>query len=241
MIYLVVIKLKKQLLVGLIVIAVCLSAGFGIWYVPFSSVFTKKNASDTIIVIDAGHGIPDGGAVGVNGTVEEKINLSIAYKVCEILEGKGIKTVMTRLTNDCLCENTENKTIRQIKREDMNNRLDIIKKSNADLFVSIHMNYYHNENVDGLRVFYDKKHEETVALTKYITENIAKVTNNKTYAVKSTSPTLFLMNKSPVPAILIECGFLSNAKEEKLLNDDEYQSKIAWAIASSIEKFYTSR
>ena len=239
MIILFIVKTKKEIINGLLISVLGISLGLGISFMSFSSAFEKKDSKDLVVVIDAGHGIPDGGAVGINGTVEEKINLEISQKICEVLEAKGIKVVMTRVTNNCLVENTSGKTIRRIKVEDMHKRLDIIKKSNADIFVSIHMNYYTDNSVDGLRLFYDKKHEETKELTQYLQSRMAEITNNKIYAVKATDSSLFLMNKSPVPAILIECGFLSNATDEKNLNNDEYQSKIAWAIATGIEKYYT--
>lgn len=184
--------------------------------------------------------MPDGGAVGVGGSVEQKINLEISHKLSEVLRAKGIKTVMTRVTEDCICTDMEGKSIRQIKREDMNKRLDIIKQSNADLFVSIHMNYFTDSDVDGLRLFYDAKHKETLKLAEFIQERMSEVTGAGMYAVKASEPSLFLMKHTPVPAVLIECGFLSNPEEEKKLNDDEYRSRIAWSIADAIEKYYQS-
>ena len=233
----IIVRSRKEILWTLIFAVAGLSLGISLKFVPFMNVFQTKDKTLTV-VIDAGHGQPDGGTVGINGTIEEKINLEIAHKTAEVLSGKNIKVVMTRVTNDCLCENKENKTIRQMKKEDMNKRLDIIKKSDADLFVSIHMNYYQNSSVDGLRLFYDGKHRETQKLAEYIQKRMSEVTGAGMYAVKASDQSLFLMKNTPVPAVLVECGFLSNAEEEKKLNDSDYQARIAWAIADAVEKYY---
>lgn len=235
--FLIIVKSRKEILWGCIFVMAGIAVGSVFHFSQFKSVFGTK--TDTLtVVVDAGHGNPDGGAVGINGTIEQKINLDIAHKVCEVLQGKGIKVVMTRVTEDCLCTDQGGKTIRQIKREDMNKRLDIIKKSKGDLFVSIHMNYFADQKVDGLRLFYDKKHENTLELAQHIQAKMSEVTGAGMYAVKATDPNLFLMKNTPVPAVLVECGFLSNIEEEKKLNDSDYQSRIAWAIADAIEKFY---
>ena len=125
-----------------------------------------------------------------------------------------------------------------MKRSDMNKRLDIMKKSRADLFLSIHMNYFPSKEANGLRVFYDKNHEETEELAKQIQDKIGEVTGAKTYAVKTADQSLFLMKNPPLPSVLVECGFLSNPEEEKKLNDEEYQAKIAWGIAYAVENYY---
>ena len=113
-----------------------------------------------------------------------------------------------------------------------------MKKSRADLFLSIHMNYFPSKEANGLRVFYDKNHEETEELAKQIQDKIGEVTGAKTYAVKTADQNLFLMKNPPLPSVLVECGFLSNPEEEKKLNDEEYQAKIAWGIAYAVENYY---
>lgn len=240
MIWLIIVRSRKEILWNCIVAIAGIALGVILQFSPFLSVFGTGD-EELIVVVDAGHGLPDGGAVGVNGTIEQKINLDIAHKVCEVLQGKGIKVVMTRVTENCLCTKTDGKTLRQIKREDMNKRLDIIKKSEGDLFLSIHMNYFPDSGVDGLRLFYDKKHAETQKLAENIQEKMSGVTGAGMYAVKASDPNLFLMKNTPVPAVLVECGFLSNSEEEKKLNDDDYQSRIAWAIADAIEKHYKTQ
>lgn len=236
----IIIKSRKEIIKNLILAVLAIAIGFGAKFLPFQRVFQNKTNDKNCIIVDAGHGLPDGGAVGVAGTVEQKINLAVAKKLAEVLEGKGIEAIMTRKTDECLCKDQDGKTIRKIKVEDMKNRLEIIKKSNADLFVSIHMNCFESEKAHGLRVFYDKSHPEIKKLAENIQNKIAEVTGAATYAVKSADESLFLMKNTSVPAILAECGFISNREEEKKLNDDDYQSRIAWAIADACEKYILS-
>ncbi len=215
------------------IVVFCLAGGLYAVYPVF-------NSNDrTTIIVDAGHGEPDGGAVGVNGTLEKDINLAIAKKVEEVLLGKNINVIMTRMGDSGLYE-TQDATLRQKKREDMNTRLAIMKKSNADLFLSIHMNSFESGKVNGLHVFYAENHAEVEPLAVAIQERISQITGASTHAVKAAEKSLFLMKNPPIPAILVECGFLSNPEEEQKLNDEEYQSRIAWAIAEACEDFYNS-
>lgn len=191
------------------------------------------------VIVDPGHGIPDGGAVGATGTIEQKINLAISQKLSTVLEGKGIKVVMTRSDESGLWTG-DDKTIREMKVEDMHNRLKIMKKSKADLFLSIHMNYYKDQSASGLRVFYSANHEDIKSLAENIQSRMSDITGAGISVVKSADKKLFLMKNPPIPAILIECGFLSNPSEEKKLNDIDYQSRLAWAIADAVEKYYST-
>lgn len=224
---------RKSILWGVIFAIVGLSVGMLVKFTPYLRTYAGKK--DFCVIVDAGHGAPDGGAVGIGGTVEEKINLAIAKKLCEVLENKGIRVVMTREDENGLF--TDEIGIKEMKVRDMRKRLDIMGKSGANLFVSIHMNYFPSEKVNGLRIFYSAKHPEIKPLAEQIQDKIAQITGAKTAAVKIADKNLFLMKNPPIPAILAECGFLSNEEEEKKLNSEEYRSKIAWAIADAIEKY----
>ena len=185
------------------------------------------------VIVDAGHGEPDGGAVGANGTIEKDINLQIALKLREVLENRGVRVIMTRTDDNSICDNSA-RTLHEKKVSDMHNRLEIINTSGADLFLSIHMNSFSDPKSGGLHVFYSRNHPEAEETATLIQESIAELTGAKTHAVKTASDTLFLMKNPIPPAILIECGFISNPEEEKLLNDDNYQSKIAFSIANAV-------
>ena len=147
---------------------------------------------------------------------------------------------MTRTNHDSLATDSSS-TIRQMKVEDMKKRKEIIKESKADLFISIHMNSYPDEKVSGLRFFYSEKHPKILNLAEQMQKEISKITEAKTYSVKTADKDLFLMKNTPIPAILAECGFLSNKDEEKKLNNKEYQAKIAWAIGEAIDKYYNKK
>ena len=185
---------------------------------------------------EAPHGEPDGGAVGASGTLEKDINLAIVKKTQEVMEGKGIEVILTR-DGDYGLQEEDADTIRKMKVSDMNRRLDIMENSNADLFLSIHMNSFSDSSVHGLHVFYDKAHPEAEEVAKEIQSSIGKVTDAEIHTVKTADEKLFLMKNPPLPAILVECGFLSNPEEEKKLKDEKYQAKIAWAIVKALENY----
>lgn len=229
----VVVGKKAVILSGLVVVILVLGiVGF---FSSSKTVFGDKKVP--VVIVDAGHGEPDGGAVGANGTLEKDINLDIARKLQEVLEGKGIKVIMTRTGDFGLFQNND-ASIREKKREDMNTRLSIMKKSGADIFISIHMNSFSSSKTSGLHVFYAKNHEEVKSLAENIQDRISKITGAKTHTVKTADKNLFLMKNPPLPAILVECGFISNPEEEKKLNDADYRSRIAWAIAEAVEKYF---
>lgn len=225
---------KRLFLMMIVFAAAGLLTGSILKFSPVSPAF---NSSVLTVLLDAGHGDPDGGTTGAIGTVEKDINLAIVKKLQEVFEGKGIRVLLTR-DGDSGLQDAGADTIRKMKVSDMHKRLDLMKKSNADLFLSIHMNSFPNQKVNGLRVFFAKNHSETEELANSIQDKIGSVTGAATYAVKAADEKLFLMKNPPLPAVLVECGFLTNPEEEKKLNDEEYQAKIAWAIASAVEEYY---
>ncbi len=187
---------------------------------------------------DAPHGLPDGGAVGINGSIEQEINISIANKLAEVLEAKGIETIMTRTGEQGLWTE-KSVTIREKKVEDMKNRLKIMKQSKADLFITIHMNSHQNSSASGLRIFYSQNYPEIKPLAENIQCRMSDITGANMSVVKTADKNLFLLKNPPLPAVLVECGFLSNPAEEKKLADDDYRSRLAWAIADAVEKYYS--
>lgn len=224
---------KRKLLAGFLTFTIGITGGVLLRLSPEIKTFGEDQL---YVIVDAGHGAPDGGAVGENGTVEQEINLAIAKKLQEVLEGKGIRVRMTRSDESGL--QTEEGTIREMKRSDMQKRLAIMKKTKADLFLSVHMNYFPGKSVHGLHVFYARNYPEMKALAEQIQIRMNAVTGAKMTAVAAADASLFLMKSPPLPAVLVECGFLSNAEEEKKLNDPDYQSRLAWAIADAVEKYY---
>ncbi len=229
-----VINRKKCLIICITFLAMGLFLGGILGIIPDKKTF-GIDGEEFKVIVDAGHGLPDGGAVGVNGSIEAELNLDIANKVSEILTGKGITVVMTRNGKDGVRgEGDESWS----KVKDMRLRLKAVKDSGADLFISIHMNHFKTSNVSGLRLFYAANHKEIKPLAENIQSKMSELTGAKVTAVRAADKSLFLMKSPPVPAILIECGFLSNPTEEKKLSDEKYRARIAWAIADTIERHY---
>ena len=218
--------------VSILLAGIVVSASMGV--IKGMDVFGVKDGKEFLVVIDAGHGGMDGGAVGVLGTKESDLNLDVAKKLSEILRGKGIDTIMTREDDNGVVLGDS-----WSKLGDMQARKKIIKESDADLFISIHMNHFTMEKVNGLRVFYSKDFEEAENLAGLIQNSVSKITGAKISNVKAADKSLFLMKSPPMPAILIECGFISNKDEETKLKNPEYRAKIAWAIADSLEKYFS--
>ena len=146
------IVMKKHIAAAVLIIIAVAVVFYGIKKYESSQTFAD---SDLKIILDAGHGDPDGGAVGVNGTLEKDINLAIVQKLQEVLEGKGAEVILTREGDSGLQEESAD-TIHKMKVSDMNKRLNIIQDSGADLFISIHMNSFTDSKVHGLHIFYDK-------------------------------------------------------------------------------------
>lgn len=224
---------KKKICIFAILSVFCICAA------AFSAVTRAELTAphQLTVAVDAGHGLPDGGAVGVNGTVEQEINLAIAKKLEEVLNAKNICVIMTRTDENGLW--TKKSSVREMKIEDMKKRLEIMKSSHADVFITIHMNSYKNSSAEGLRIFYSGKYPDIKPLAENIQSRICDVTGAKTHVVQTAENNLYLLKSPPVPVILAECGFLSNPAEEKKLSDDEYQARIAWALADAVEKYYS--
>lgn len=226
-------KISKTLFF-LLLLMLGIAAVAAVFYKRVDTAFS--GVSKFCVVLDAGHGSPDGGAVGANGTQEKDINLDIVLKLQEILENRGFEIILTR-SGDSGVFDSSAKTIHEKKISDMNNRRDIINSGKADLFVSIHMNAFGNKNAEGLHIFYSRNHPEAEPLANLMQEKISDITGAKTHEVKIASDTLYLMKNPMPPAILAECGFITNPEEEKRLNDEEYRAKIAFAIADAISEY----
>jgi len=189
-----------------------------------------------IIVIDAGHGTPDGGAMAEDGTLEKDINLDVANRLYKLLEKTGAYVIMTRLDDNAVTDDLDEK-IREIKRRDLKNRRDIRDNSNADLFVSIHMNKFEQSEYYGAQVFYSQTPPESKKLAENIQDeliNLADPTNTRS-AKKAEG--IFILENSKIPSVLVECGFLSNPAEREKLKTDEYRETLAWAIYCGIVKY----
>ena len=200
-----------------------------------TAVFSNKISQR--IIIDAGHGFPDGGAVGSCGSVECTLNLEIAKLIEKELKSKGYDVIMTRTGENCLSDEAD--SIAGRKRSDMYKRLDIINSSGADIFVSIHMNKFSNPVYRGAQVIYSRNFLQSRSLALHIQAELNNIAENKKKREALKAPSsLFLLKKAQIPSVIVECGFLSNFEEEALLGTKEYQVKLSRAVTSGIEKYY---
>ena len=191
------------------------------------------------IVLDAGHGGIDSGASNDDKTIYEKdVNLAITLKLKELIEASGGLVILTRDDDSSLYEESENKTIRQKYNENLKNRKKIADDSNADMFVSIHLNYFTESKYSGAQTFYPEEMDDSKVLAKSIQDELKRVVDDSNNRVIKPRNNLYLLKNCKMPSVLIECGFLSNEKEAELLNDEKYQEKIAWSIYAGIHKYF---
>ncbi|MDK2918820.1 MAG: N-acetylmuramoyl-L-alanine amidase [Candidatus Petromonas sp.] len=190
-----------------------------------------------VIIIDPGHGGVDGGAVGINtGVHEDKVNLEIALRVKEFLEESGSLVLMTRDKDVGLY--TEDGSIRKKKNEDLRNRKKLFDESNADLVLSIHLNSFPQSQYYGAQTFYPSNSENSKLLAELIQEELIRVLDNGNTRKAKAKNDVYILQDIEVPTVIVECGFLSNPKEELWLQDPEYQEKIAWSIYVGILRYF---
>ena len=186
-----------------------------------------------IVVIDAGHGGEDGGAVGRNGALEKDINLSLALTLSDALEAMGVATLLTR-EEDILLYDKSSDYQGQKKAQDLAERRRIAESCENAIFVSIHMNSFPEEKYKGLQVYYSENNEESMTLAKRIQSLTAESLQPENNRQCKSGGNIYLLERLTCPAILIECGFLSNAEECELLSTEEYRQSLAKLIATAI-------
>lgn len=184
-----------------------------------------------IIAIDAGHGGWDPGKKGKNGENEKDINLAIAKKLTMLLEGSGAVVYTIRNSDEALGDS---------KGEDMNERKEIIDKSEADIMVSIHQNSYPSEEIKGAQVFYHGTSDDGKKLAGCIQKELSEILDSSNDRVEKSNESYYILRKTEIPSVIVECGFLSNPDEEIKLNSDDYQNKTAWAIYCGIVDYFDS-
>lgn len=190
-----------------------------------------------VIVIDAGHGIPDEGAESINGISEAKINLSIALKLQKLLEQSGATVILTRSDDNGIYD-IDSKTLKEKKISDLKNRVKIGTESSADMFISIHLNKISDQKYYGWQTFYKSSDENSIKLAKSIQNNLNKSIQKKNDRVPMKLDSIYIVKNVEIPITIVECGFLSNPEEEKELLNDEYQDRLAWGIYSGLMDYF---
>ncbi|MBO5143796.1 MAG: N-acetylmuramoyl-L-alanine amidase [Clostridia bacterium] len=237
-----VLKLKK--IIGLMLTTI------GIFLISVAIIKNITNTSDNIevfslgveptytIVVDAGHGLPDGGATSRNGVEEAGLNLDIALKLEESLDKLGYNVIMTRSTEQNVADSDKQTPIRNMKVSDINNRIKLVNESEADMLISIHMNNFENSKYYGWQTFYKKNSEISKVIAENIQIGISDNIERENDRVALPITSIKLIDKSAIPAVIVECGFLSNEEDLRLLLTDEYKQQIVDGIIDGIEKCY---
>lgn len=199
-------------------------------------VMTKPVLKQTVI-IDAGHGGDDGGAIGIDGTVEKDINLDIALKLEKLMKFYGFDVIMTRTEDIMTCDDGLD-SLRKRKVSDIHNRFDVLEKNPDAVFISIHQNKFEDNSQHGTQVFYSGNNDESKLLAESIQNSIVSVLQpDNSRVVKKSGSGIYLLYHAKLPAVLVECGFISNPAEVKKLNDEKYRMKIAILIADGLIKY----
>jgi len=186
-----------------------------------------------VIVLDAGHGGVDPGKVSKSGVKEKDVNLAVALKLRDKLEAEGIIVIMTRTEDVGLYSETDSHK----KVADMKNRCELVNNSDADLLVSIHQNSYQSESVKGAQVFYYSLSENGKKLAENIQGKMVEMLDKTNGRKAKANDSYYLLLNVKCPAVIVECGFLSNISEAVLLAEDSYRDKVAESIKTGILEY----
>ncbi|MBE6982658.1 MAG: N-acetylmuramoyl-L-alanine amidase [Ruminococcaceae bacterium] len=209
---------------------------FGFYLDDSVTVYSETSGIENrkTVVIDPGHGGVDGGATSVSGVLESGINLQISLRLNDLLHLLGINTKMLRTEDVSI--HTSGNTIAQKKVSDLKERVRIIENTDPALLVSIHQNYFQESKYSGAQVFYPDTHgskELAAALQASFTKNL----NPGNHRLCKPASGVYLMQKISCTGVLIECGFLSNPTEDRLLQDASYQKKLCCIIAAACGEY----
>ncbi len=201
----------------------------------------SQNNNLPLIIVDPGHGGEDGGTSSAEGVIEKDINLSISNKIDILLTLCGYDTLMTR-NEDKLIYDGAPSTMRSKKSADIKKRMAIIESNPESVFLSIHQNYFTQSKYSGAQVFYSANNAESKiiadSIQDSIRDNIQKVNQRKT---KKSGKEIYLLYHAKSPAVMVECGFMSNFEEARLLNEEEYQIKMSVAIIDGLNDYFKAK
>ena len=195
---------------------------------------------DKIIILDAGHGGEDSGAVGVNGALEKDINLQLALEIGRLLEERGYIVVYTR-TDDRLLY-TEEQNVKGIRKiNDLKNRCKVAERYPDSVFVSIHTNSFGSSKYSGLQVYYSEKNDSSRILADAIQNKVKADLQKDNNRVTKAGGGIYLLENMTNTAVLIECGFLTNKEECEKLSEKEYQKELSFSIVCGIIEYIDSQ
>lgn len=233
---------KKSIIAIITAFLIILSA---MLYLTFMANFSAAEASSMPItqktlIVDAGHGGDDGGAIGIDGTVEKDINLDIALKLEKILKFYGFNVIMTRTQDVMTCDDGLD-SLRKRKISDIHNRFELMRKNPDAIFISVHQNKFEDSSQHGTQVFYSGNDERSKELAEAIQTSVTLTLQRKNdRVVKKSGSGIYLLYHAKIPAVLVECGFISNSDEVKKLKDESYRMKLAILIADGLLKYLSN-
>ena len=224
----------------LIILAVLLISFCIVMFSAFSNITAHTSADiddDRItVIIDAGHGGEDGGAE-VDGILEKDINLSIADKLADTLRLCGVRVTEIR-DEDISVYDDSAQTLREKKVPDLKHRVEIVNGSENNILVSIHQNKFDNSAFSGAQVFYSSNNDKSRVLAGSIRNSVVSLLqNDNTRELKPANSDIYLLDNATVPAVIVECGFLSNDEERAKLLDSGHQSEMAYSIAMGVLEY----
>lgn len=234
-------KTKERLICAGLLAATALVLALGSWAGRETlGVFSAGQTLPTL-VIDAGHGGFDGGAVSPGGTTEQQINLRISQSLCALAQCFGYPAQCTR-TDDQALDYDENQSIRQNKAADLAARERIASQAPNAVFLSIHLNKFEDPQYFGAQVFYSQNNDNSKALAERLqTALVDGIDNGNIRRAKPASSAVYLMKKLTCPAVIVECGFLSNPEEEAALRQPDYQKQLAACIWQGFQQYWSEQ
>ena len=234
-------KIKKYKYLGIpdvsaLILVICTLISYTIikpdGYIIAENDLVVNNDEEFTVIIDAGHGGKDPGAVGIDNVLEKDLNLLVSTHLCEYLINRGVRVLMTRESDQLL--KIEGSRL-SFKTQDLKARTEIANSHLNGIFVSIHMNKFTDSSVHGLQVWYSSNGRLSEILAESIQSNVAKtIQPNNKRQIKKDSNSIYILRHSKIPTVLVECGFLSNPDEVALLQDKNYQQELSKSIADGI-------
>lgn len=228
----------------IIILTVILISFCIVMFSAFSNITAHTSADGTAslptIIIDAGHGGEDGGAE-VDGVLEKDINLHIADKLADILRLTGYPVTEIR-DADISVYDDDADTLREKKVSDLKNRVETFNESGNNIVVSIHQNKFDNSAYSGTQVFYSTNHADSAVLAEAIRQSVVSLLQkDNTRELKPAGNDIYILDNAEVPAVIVECGFLSNPEERAKLLDENYQSEMAYSIAMGVLEYIETK
>ncbi|NLL71893.1 MAG: N-acetylmuramoyl-L-alanine amidase CwlD [Epulopiscium sp.] len=220
-----------------LIISICICFILGFLYRLKTTEVVSTFALPTayrIIAIDPGHGGIDPGRIGEQGLDEKDLNLQISLYLQQYLEQSGAHAWMTRREDKGLYEESDTNK----KRADLKKRIQMINDSQADVTISIHQNSFPQKQYKGAQVFYHADSEKAKRLAELIQAELISFVDPSNHREIKSNDTYYILKQSHMPTVIVECGFISNPEEERKLNDENYQQKIAWGIYVGIMKYF---